>query len=57
MYVIAEFLSTRLIIVQRSQFAFVCIYVCMYMYVHVCIYVHVCTCMYIHHFLISVARD
>ena len=31
-WVIAERLSTRQLIVQRSQFAFVCMYVCMYVY-------------------------
>ena len=30
--VIAERLSARQLIVQRSQFAFVCMYVCMYVY-------------------------
>ena len=29
---IAERLSARLLIVQRSQFTFVCMYVCMYVY-------------------------
>ena len=30
--IIAERLSARQLIVQRSQFAFVCMYVCMYVY-------------------------
>ena len=30
--VVAELLSTRLLIVQCGQFAFVCMYVCMYIY-------------------------
>ena len=37
---IAERLSTKLIIVQHSQFAFVCMHVCIYVCMYVCMYVY-----------------
>ena len=47
---IAERLTEWLIIVQCSQFTFVCMYVCMYLCMYVCMYVCMYLCMYIHHF-------